>query len=90
MIDGTNRTLRARTIVNATGPWIDVLNEQLGVTTEHRIAHSKGIHLIVPRIGSGERVFAFFDEDERLYYVWLSYTSPSPRDRQKSLTPASP
>ena len=69
MIDGTNRTLRARTIVNATGPWIDVLNEQLGVTTEHRIAHSKGIHLIVPRIGSGERVFAFFDEDERLYYV---------------------
>ena len=45
------------------------MNEQLGVTTEHRIAHSKGIHLIVPRIGSGERVFAFFDEDERLYYV---------------------
>ena len=69
MIDGTKRTMRARTIVNATGPWIDVLNEQLGVTTEHRIAHSKGIHLIVPRIGSGERVFAFFDEDERLYYV---------------------
>jgi len=69
VLDGSARTLRARTIVNATGPWIDQLNTQLGVTTEHRIAHSKGIHLIVPRIGSGERVFAFFDEDERLYYV---------------------
>lgn len=69
MLDGSTRTLSARTIVNATGPWIDELNQQLGVTTEHRIAHSKGIHLIVPRIGSGERVFAFFDEDERLYYV---------------------
>ena len=69
VLDGSTRTVRARTIVNATGPWIDQLNVQLGVTTEHRIAHSKGIHLIVPRIGSGERVFAFFDEDERLYYV---------------------
>ncbi len=68
-LDGSTRTLHARTIVNATGPWIDELNEQLKVTTKHRIAHSKGIHLVVPRIGSGKRVFAFFDEDERLYYV---------------------
>lgn len=68
-LDGSRRSFRARTVVNATGPWLDELNKQLGVTTEHRIAHSKGIHLVVPKIGSGERVFAFFDEDERLYYV---------------------
>lgn len=58
-----------RVLVNATGPFVDPLNEILGVVTEHRIALSKGIHLVVPRIGSGERVLAFFDEDERLYYV---------------------
>ena len=68
-IDHTTRTLQARVIVNATGPWIDQLNSTLGVSTEHRIAHSKGIHLVVPRIGSGDRIFAFFDEQERLYYV---------------------
>jgi len=68
-LDGSERTLRCRTIVNSTGPWIDGLNQQLHVTTDHRIAFSKGIHLVVPRIGSGERVFAFFDEDDRLYYV---------------------
>ncbi|MEM7096039.1 MAG: glycerol-3-phosphate dehydrogenase/oxidase [Actinomycetota bacterium] len=68
-LDGSTRSLRARVVVNATGPWIDEVNAMFGVTTEHRIAHSKGIHLIVPRIGSGDRVFAFFDEDERLYYV---------------------
>jgi glycerol-3-phosphate dehydrogenase len=68
-IDGTERSLQSRTIVNATGPWIDGLNEMLDVTTEHRIAFSKGIHLVVPKIGSGDRVFAFFDEDDRLYYV---------------------
>lgn len=68
-LDGTERMVRARTIVNATGPWIDGLNEKLDVSTDHRIAFSKGVHLVVPRIGSGDRVFAFFDEDDRLYYV---------------------
>jgi len=69
VLDGSERTLRARTIVNATGPFLDGMNERLEVTTRHRIAHSKGVHLVVPKIGSGKRVFAFFDEDERLYYV---------------------
>jgi len=69
ILDATVRTLRARALVNATGPFIDAMNKHLEVKTEHRIAHSKGIHLVVPRIGSGTRVFAFFDEDERLYYV---------------------
>ncbi len=68
-LDGTQRVLYAERVINATGPWADELNEMLEVATEHRIAHSKGIHLVVPRIGSGDRVFAFFDEDDRLYYV---------------------
>lgn len=68
-LDDSRRSLSARVIVNATGPFIDEVNLGLGVVTDHRIAHSKGIHLVVPRIGTGERVFAFFDEDERLYYV---------------------
>lgn len=68
-LTGDKRSLTARVLVNATGPWLDQVNELLDVTTNHRIAHSKGIHLVVPRIGTGDRVFAFFDEDERLYYV---------------------
>ena len=34
-LDGSLRSFRARTIVNATGPWIDKLNQQLEVTTQH-------------------------------------------------------
>lgn len=68
-IDGTNRKISAKVIINTTGPWADELNAMLGVSTKHRIAFSKGIHLVVPRVGSGDRVFAFFDEDDRLYYV---------------------
>ena len=61
--------LRARTIVNAAGPFVDGLNEKWDLKTDHRIVYSKGIHLIVPRITESERVLAFFDDTGRLFYV---------------------
>ena len=64
-------TTSARTIVNAAGPFVDNLNGQWGNRTEHRIVYSKGIHLVVPRLTRGrpDRVLAFFDDTERLFYV---------------------
>lgn len=59
----------ARVIINAAGPFVDGLNESLGITTKHRIVYSKGIHLLVPRIAGNEQVLAFFDDTERLFYV---------------------
>lgn len=61
--------VRARVIVNATGPFIDGLNDALGITTKHKILFSKGIHLLVPRIAGNEQVLAFFDDTQRLFYV---------------------
>ena len=68
---GERLELKARTIVNAAGPYVDGLNSAWGVTTEHRIVYSKGIHLIVPRLTTTEhqRVLAFFDDSGRLFYV---------------------
>lgn len=64
-------TVRAKTVVNATGPFVDQLNSAWGVRTEHRLVYSKGIHLIVPRLTTTEhhRVLAFFDDTKRLFYV---------------------
>ncbi len=61
----------ARTIVNAAGPFVDETNEEWGLTTDHRIVYSKGIHLVVPRLTTTrhDKVLAFYDEDERLFYV---------------------
>jgi alpha-glycerophosphate oxidase/glycerol-3-phosphate dehydrogenase len=59
----------ARMIINAAGPFIDGLNQQLGLRTEHRVVYSKGIHLIVDQLTPNERVLAFFDDTQRLFYV---------------------
>ncbi len=68
----TNRSpirFTATVVVNAAGPWVDELNSSIGVSTNHRIVYSKGIHLVVPQIAEPERVLAFFDDTERLFYV---------------------
>ncbi len=69
LTDGRLLTATAGAIVNAAGPFVDGLNEQLGVSTAHRIVYSKGIHLVVPRVTESETVLAFFDDTQRLFYV---------------------
>ncbi len=59
----------AKAIVNAAGPFVDGLNEGWGNSTDHRIVYSKGIHLVVPQLTENERVLAFFDDTQRLFYV---------------------
>lgn len=64
-------TMTAKTIVNAAGPFVDDLNGDWGIQTEHRLVYSKGIHLVVPRLTTNvhHRVLAFFDDTQRLFYV---------------------
>ncbi len=68
---GEEFTTSARVIVNAGGPFVDRINGQWGLETEHRIVYSKGIHLVVPRLTTKrhDRVLAFFDDTQRLFYV---------------------
>ena len=68
---GEEFTTSARTIVNAAGPFVDEINGDWNLQTEHRIVYSKGIHLVVPRLTTNrhDRVLAFFDDTQRLFYV---------------------
>jgi glycerol-3-phosphate dehydrogenase len=61
----------AKTIVNAAGPFVDGINEEQNLSTEHRIVYSKGIHLVVPRLTTKHhaKVLAFYDDTARLFYV---------------------
>ena len=62
-------TATADSVVNAAGPLVDGLNRDMSVKTKHRIVYSKGIHLVVPQLTDAERVLAFFDDTQRLFYV---------------------
>lgn len=67
----SGRTLESVTtlLVNAAGPEVPVVGDLVGVGLDHKLVFSKGIHLVVPRITDSGRILAFFDDDERLFYV---------------------
>jgi glycerol-3-phosphate dehydrogenase len=66
---GAECSATAKVIINAAGPFVDPINGAHGIRTKHKIVFSKGIHLIVPRLAKQERVLAFFDDTQRLFYV---------------------
>lgn len=68
-IDQHSFDIRSRILINACGPEVDLFNRQSGQTTEHRHLFSKGVHLIVNRIGEGTRILTFFASDGRLFFV---------------------
>lgn len=46
LTDGTTEDFYAKKIVNASGPWVDILREKDGSKKGKTIQHTKGIHLV--------------------------------------------
>jgi glycerol-3-phosphate dehydrogenase len=68
-VSGKGLTIRSRLLVNAAGPHVDELNLRNGISTGTHHVFSKGIHLIVDRVTTRDRVLTFFDEDDRMFFV---------------------
>ena len=64
------RTITAKAIVNAAGPWVaDVIgaSQKTGVKTKVRLV--KGSHIVVPRIYNGPDAFILQNDDSRIIFV---------------------
>lgn len=67
---GESFTLRARTCVNATGPWGDRLRRKVAPRLEPLLSPTKGVHCVVPRGRLPLRdPTALFARDGRLYFA---------------------
>lgn len=66
---GQSASVRAKAVINAAGPFADSLNGVISNETQAHLAFSKGIHLVVRKLTNDNRVLAFWDEEERLFYV---------------------
>jgi glycerol-3-phosphate dehydrogenase len=68
-VSGKKFKIRSKLLINAAGAFVDQHNQFTGVETEYSHLFSKGIHLVVPRISSNDRVLAFFADDGRLFFA---------------------
>ena len=64
------RALRARAVVNATGPWVShFIDAASPLRTAHRVRLVKGSHIVVPRLFEHRYAYIFQNEDRRIVFA---------------------
>ncbi len=64
------RTVRARALVNAAGPWAaQLLNRVEGASPRRRVRLVKGSHIVLPRLYSGDHAFILQNPDRRVVFA---------------------
>lgn len=77
-ISGAEFSVRARTIVNATGPWTDRVRQLDDSTAKPCLRLTKGAHVVVARerVGNAQAVVMHSPRDQRVMFVipWGAHT----------------
>jgi glycerol-3-phosphate dehydrogenase len=70
------RTVAARALVNAAGPWVHLLLERLGVKTKSNVRLVKGSHIVVPKLYEGDHAYILQLADRRIIFAipWQGQT----------------
>ncbi|VVS99030.1 glycerol-3-phosphate dehydrogenase [Erythrobacter sp. EC-HK427] len=67
---GGEEKVQARKVVNAAGPWVDVVLGTSGrATPADNVRLVKGSHLVFPRLYEGEHAFIFQNSDNRIIFA---------------------
>ncbi|QCG94183.1 glycerol-3-phosphate dehydrogenase [Azospirillum sp. TSA2s] len=67
---GATRTVRARALVNAAGPWVrEMIAKRTGVTVDKSVRLVKGSHIVVPKMFEGEHAYIFQNDDRRIVFA---------------------
>lgn len=67
---GTERTITARAVVNATGPWVkQVLNDRMSQPSDEAVRLIQGSHIVLPRLYAGEHAFILQNDDRRVVFM---------------------
>ena len=69
-VTGDTRTIRAKALVNAAGPWAgQVLGQTLGVNTAAKVRLVQGSHIVVNRLYEHDRAYIFQNADNRIVFA---------------------
>lgn len=66
---GQRRTVRARALVNAAGPWVEEVLRAAGVHRHHSLRLVKGSHLVVRRLYDGPQAYTLQNADGRIVFA---------------------
>lgn len=62
--------IKAKYVVNATGPWVDEIDDLEKTHSKHKLQITKGVHLVVDKMKLPIKQSVYFDtEDKRMIFV---------------------
>ncbi len=68
--NGERRTVAARVLVNAAGPWVaEVLGRTSGARNDRGVRLVKGSHIVVPRLYEGDHALMLQNDDRRIVFA---------------------
>jgi glycerol-3-phosphate dehydrogenase len=75
-VGGGEFTIRARQVLNATGPWVDQVCRIAGDSSGPQLKPTKGVHLVAPNRGLSSAFLLLHPADGRVFFVipWLGKT----------------
>ncbi|ODT83503.1 MAG: glycerol-3-phosphate dehydrogenase [Pelagibacterium sp. SCN 64-44] len=63
-------SVRARVLVNAAGPWVDeVINDVMGKAGAHNVRLVQGSHIVVRKLYDHDRCYFFQNSDGRIFFA---------------------
>ncbi len=63
------RTIEARAIVNAAGPWVAQLFDRIDAEARSKVRLVKGSHIVVPRLFEGDHAYILQQPDRRIVFA---------------------
>lgn len=61
--------IKAKSLVNAAGPWVECVNKQLNLPMQHELSLVKGSHIVVKALYQGEQAYLMQHDDKRVLFV---------------------
>ena len=88
-VSGRELLIRARQVLNATGPWVDAVCRLAGDTSGPTLQPTKGVHIVAPDRGLKAAFLLLHPQDGRVLFVipWMGKTLLGTTDTD---TPAGP
>ncbi|WP_133127452.1 glycerol-3-phosphate dehydrogenase [Legionella nagasakiensis] len=66
---GNTFHIKAKTVINAAGPWVEPVGELLNRPLKYKMSLVKGSHLVVPKLYQGEHAYVLQHQDDRIVFV---------------------
>ncbi len=67
---GATRVVRARVLVNASGPWVnDIIGRVTGLKSSRSVRLVKGSHIITPKFWDGQNAYLVQNHDKRVIFI---------------------